>query len=99
MRSRAAVAAALASLVVAGSAWAQAPTRPVYDQQGHLVQTPFAPIPEPTHLTKAQATQIFFANGKVADWLGRYPRDKLVTETTFDRRSRGGTLQVWATPP
>jgi hypothetical protein len=95
---RAAVAAALASLVVAGSAWAEAPTRPVYDQQGHLVQTPFAPTPEPTHLTKAQATRSFFAKGKVADWLGRYPRDKLITETTFDRRYRDWTVKAWYTP-
>ena len=98
MRSRCAAAAALASLVVAGSAWAQAPTRPTYDQQGRLVETPFAPVPEPTHLTKARATAIFFAKGKVADWLGRYPRAKLITEATFDARYRDWTVKVWYTP-
>jgi len=83
---------------VAGSAWAGAPTRPVYDQQGRLVQTPFAPVDEPAHLTKERATELFFAKDKVADWLGRYPRAKLVSEATFDRRYRDWTVMVWYGP-
>ena len=85
-------------MVVAGSAWAGAPTRPVYDQQGRLVQTPFAPVDEPAHLTKERATELFFAKDKVADWLGRYPRAKLVSEATFDRRYRDWTVMVWYGP-
>jgi hypothetical protein len=90
-RLLAAVAFALA-LVPAAHA-APAPTNPVYDAQGHLVATPFAPPPERPELTAQEVTGIFLRNGKVADWLKRYP-PKPTTEATF--ANGNWTVNVWS---
>ena len=52
---------------------APAPTEPVFDEDGRLVETPFVPAEGGARLTEEQATAILFRHGKVADWLDRYP--------------------------
>jgi hypothetical protein len=69
------------------TAAAAAPSTPVYDSNGRIVQTPFAPTQEPRHLTEARATQIFLSYDKVADWLSRYPTRKRQVTATFEPKS------------
>ena len=52
---------------------ATAPAEPVYDEQGRLVEVPFAPPAGAARLTEKQATDILLRFPKVADWLDRYP--------------------------
>ena len=85
---------ALAVLAPAAQA-ATTPTRPVYDSQGRLVQTPFAPVAERPHLTKKRATAILLRDEKVAGWLKRYPRQGRVTDATFDKNRRDWKVGVW----
>src|SRR5437868_15371799 len=89
-------AAAFAALVLAPAAAAATPTAPVYDGKGHVIRTPFAPPPAKPILTAPRATKIFFADGKVAGWLARYPRKSWVWSTTFDRKARSWKVQVWS---
>ena len=59
-----------------------------------------SPSVEPPHLTKARATSLFLDYPKVADWVGRYPRDKyFTTEATFESAYRDWTVKVWWSPP
>jgi hypothetical protein len=60
------------------------PSAPVYDSNGHLIQTPFAPTPQKPRLTRARALAIFLADDKVADWLKRYPRAGRTMDATYD---------------
>jgi hypothetical protein len=92
---RVAFVALLVAAVLAPAAHAATPTRPVYDSQGRLVQTPFAPVVEPATLTEQRATTLFLADEKVADWLDRYPRDGRVTDATFDKERRDWEVGVW----
>jgi hypothetical protein len=67
-------AAVLAALALAPTGAAgQAPSAPVYDDEGRLVQTPFVPSPDAARLSEAAATRIALSHPKVADWLDRYP--------------------------
>ena len=86
------LAAVVAALVLAPAA-AAAPA-PVYDGEGNLVQTPFAP-PEPEpNLTEKRAVALFLKDPKVASWLERYPPDPT---TDADRRDDGNwTVRVWS---
>jgi hypothetical protein len=89
--------AALCALVLAPAALAaEAPTGPVYDGQGRLVQTPFAPPPPRPHLVAGQATQLFFAYPKVHDWLARYPRKSRVWQTEYDAKAHAWKVSVWS---
>jgi len=63
---------------------AAAPTNPVYDSNGRLVQTPFVPAGGGARLTKQRAIAIFLRDDKVADWLDRYPREGRITDATFE---------------
>ncbi len=63
---------------------AAAPTNPVYDSNGRLVQTPFVPAGGGARLTKQRAIAIFLRDDKVADWLDRYPRKGRITDATFE---------------
>ena len=74
---------------------ATAPTAPVYDAAGRLVETPFAPSAAPARLTEADAVKALLAVPKVAAWLDRYPPDP-TTDATFDRRTRSWTVHVWS---
>jgi hypothetical protein len=49
-------------------------------------------------LTKAAATKIFLEDGKVADWLARYPTKDRQVETSFDKGRRLWTVSVWWGP-
>ena len=71
-------------------------TGPVYDSRGRLVQTPFAPTVVPAKLNEKRATAIFLREGKVADWLDRYPAKDRVTDATFDKARRDWRVGVWS---
>ncbi len=100
MLARTAAAALAAGLLLAGSATAATtqPSRPVYDEKGRIVQTPFVPVQEAPRLTKAEATKLFLATPKVDDWVSRYPRKSLVTDATFDNTYRDWSVKVWSGP-
>jgi hypothetical protein len=85
--------AALCALALVPAAAAAGPTAPVYDNLGHLVQTPFAPTQPAAKLTAARATQIFLAHPNVADWLRRYPPDPQTEATLKDGI---WTVKVWS---
>jgi hypothetical protein len=83
---------------------AAAPTNPVYDSNGRLVQTPFVPASGRARLTKERATAVFLRNDRVADWLDRYPGRGRITDATFEpdaARCTSGTeggcwrVKVW----
>jgi hypothetical protein len=83
-------------LVAAASAHAaDAPTQPVYDAHGRIIETPLAPPEQPTVLTKERATAIFLANPKVRDWLKRYPTRDRVTDAQFNKDYRYWQVNVW----
>ncbi len=46
-------------------------------------------------LSEEQAVARFLAEGKVADWVSRYPRKGRVTQAEYDRRYRDWTVRVW----
>jgi hypothetical protein len=90
------LAAVVCALAVAPSAAAAtAPTAPVYDAKGHLVQTPFAEAAAVPQRTKERVLQAFERNPKVADWLARYPKKGLVDEETFDSKTSSWTVKIW----
>jgi hypothetical protein len=86
-------------LLASPASAATTPTGPVYDGQGRLVGTPFAPTREPTHLTKEQAIARLLAKPKVADWLGRYPRSSLIKDASYETRYRDWNVNVWTNVP
>jgi hypothetical protein len=90
------VLALLAVAVLAPAAQAATPTKPVYDSRGNLVQAPFAPTVAPARLTEKQATKIFLARSKVADWVDRYPERDRITDATFDKERREWKVGIWS---
>ena len=93
----AAVTAALVALAVGVSSAAAAttPTRPVYDDQGRLVQTPFAPAADEPELTEAEALEAFLANPRVRDWVRRYPESARSTNADYETETRDWDVGVW----
>jgi hypothetical protein len=87
-------AAAVCWLALAAPALA-APTAPVYDSEGNLVDTPFAPDPARAELSEREATSRFLADPKVASWLERYPRDPQ-TDAEYKRDDRRWTVKAWS---
>ena len=86
------LAALLVALVLAPAA-AAAPA-PVYDSDGNLVQTPFAPPQPEPKLDEERAVALFLKDPKVASWLERYPPNPT---TDADRRDDGNwTVRVWS---
>ena len=77
----------------AASAGTTAPSLPVYDKFGHVIETPFAPPAGQQRLTERSATAVFLAAPKVADWLRRYP-PKPTTQATF--KDGAWTVNVWS---
>jgi hypothetical protein len=73
-----------AAALYPGVALAGAPSNPVYDSHGRLIQTPFAPTQHHARLTRARALALFLGDDKVADWLTRYPRKGRTTYATYD---------------
>ena len=94
-----AVAALVAGLclALAHAAPAATPTAvgPVYDAEGRLVETPFAPSDAKPRLSEDAVVRAFRGVPKVADWLERYPPQPQV-DATFDRRTRTWTVHVWS---
>jgi hypothetical protein len=89
-------AAVFVALTLAGVAQAApAPTAPVYDDAGRLVETPFAPPAGGPRLTEPRATALLLAEPKVADWLDRYP-PRPTTDAEYDRRDGDWTVKVWS---
>ena len=93
-------AAALLALCMAPAATAgtttptTTPTAHVYDADGNLIETPFVPGIGEHRLTEARALALFREDGKVADWLDRYP-DDVTTDATFDDETRSWRVKVW----
>lgn len=88
---------AISGLAVAGAARAtttQAPTAPIYDSAGRLVDTPYVPQAK-AQLTKDEAVALVLRVPKVAHWLSRYPAHP-VTDATFDRQTRRWTAHAWS---
>ena len=91
-----ALAAALAALTFAAPAGAAtAPTEPVFDQEGRLVETPFVPSEGSARLTDKQAIAILFRVHKVADWLDRYP-PKPATAAEYRAATDDWVVKAWS---
>jgi hypothetical protein len=90
---------ALAGPAAAGAATTPAlttaPTAPVFNGNGRLVQTPFAPTVGSARLVDKRVLAIFKANPKVAAWLDRYPTKGLVDEETYDSKTQSWTVKIW----
>jgi hypothetical protein len=93
------VVSVLAVLIVAagsasnGAAAATTPTQPVYDDDGRLVETPFAPPVGAERLTEEEATEILLREPKVERWLDRYPPNP---QTDAEYRPASGDWEVKA---
>jgi hypothetical protein len=85
----------VAAFAVSSATAATTPTRPVYDAQGRLVQTPFAPVEDAPKLTEGEAMEAFLANPKVRDWVRRYPESARTTNAEFDNERRDWKAGVW----
>jgi len=70
-------------------------TAPVYDEQGHLIQTPFAPVASVARLTKAQVLAIVHADHKVKAWLSRYPKTGFSDQEGYDSTTHQWTVKIW----
>jgi hypothetical protein len=82
--------------VLAGpAAAATAPTAPVYDEQGRLVEVPFAPAEGAARLSEKQAVAVFRSHGKVAAWLDRYP-PKPQTDAEFRPATGEWVVKIWS---
>jgi hypothetical protein len=81
--------------VAAPAKAAPAPVEPVYDEQGRLVQTPFAPPAGAARLTEKQATEILMRFPKVADWLDRYP-PKPQTDAEYRPATDEWVVKAWS---
>jgi len=77
-----AVAAALGAIALATSAGVRAAPRPL----------------PPPRLSERGAIDRFLAEGKVADWVGRYPVRGRVSRAEYDGRYRDWTVKVWWGP-
>src|SRR5438128_11597306 len=82
-------------VVLAPAAHAAAPTQPVYDGQGRIIQSPLAPSKPPVRLTQGRATAIFLADPKVRKWLSRYPETGRTTDTQYSEKYVNWTIKVW----
>jgi hypothetical protein len=67
----------------------------VYDSQGRLVQTPFAPAADEPELTEAEVLEIFLAHPRVRDWVRRYPKSARSTNADYEPERRDWDVGVW----
>ena len=81
------LAVALAALALAGSALAA----------GNPPKLHGSLAPPSPRLKVAEVKRIFLQNGKVADWLRHYPRERQV-DATFVKATKLWTIKVWAGP-
>jgi hypothetical protein len=99
MRRLCAVVVGALALAPAAHAAATTVTQPVFDQKGHLIQTPFVPASN-ARLTKQRALALAEADPKVKQWLARYPVKKgFSDEETFDAKTSTWTVKMWLTQP
>jgi hypothetical protein len=71
-------------------------TEPVYDGQGHLIQTPFVPPPSSARMTEHEALAVARADGKVKAWLTRYPASSITDDESFDATTHAWTVKLWS---
>jgi hypothetical protein len=89
--------AALLLVAAPAARAAETPTAPVYDGKGRLIQTPFAPVSQDRRsLTESEAIAKFVAVGKVKSWLGRYPKDSLVKQATYESSYKDWEVKIWS---
>jgi hypothetical protein len=81
-----------AAIIICPDALAAPPTQPVYDNNGRIVQTPFAPAEQGAHLNEGRAKAIFLADPKVAHWLDRYPRGAPTVAASYEPDSQKCTF-------
>jgi hypothetical protein len=84
-----------AAFAVSSATAATTPTRPIYDAQGRLVQTPFAPVEDQPELTEQRALNAFLEHHKVRDWVGRYSKSGRTTNAEYDSERRDWKAGVW----
>jgi hypothetical protein len=90
---------ALVIVPAARAATTSTATVPVFDRNGHLIETPFAPSPNAAHLTKARVLAIAKHDPKVAAWLTRYPDEQGVQdEETYDPKTASWLVKIWLGP-
>jgi hypothetical protein len=89
------LAACLALVLAPAADAATTATGPVYDSNGNLIQTPYAPVPPPKRLTEARAVVLLMRDPKVADWLDRYPKRGRSVQGTFDEKRRDWHVRIW----
>ena len=68
---------------------------PVYDNEGRLVQVPFAPESGAARRTEQEALAIFKREPKVAAWLDRYP-PKPTSAAEYKPATDEWTLKLWS---
>lgn len=68
----------------------------MYDEQGRLVEVPYAPTAPRAVLTEQQALLAFMAVPKVKHWLERYPKKSLVKQATYDSSYREWDAKIWS---
>ncbi|MBI4172896.1 MAG: hypothetical protein HY511_09035 [Actinobacteria bacterium] len=96
--ARRAAALALVALAFAATAWAStAPTAPVYDGEGRLVETPLVPAAGTPRLTEDGVEARFLRHPKVARWLDRYPPQP-TADADFDAAAGSWRVRVWSGP-
>jgi hypothetical protein len=93
--------AALAALLV--GAFVLAPSAPAAGPPSSTITLAPAPsllTPKPKKPTRTEsnAVALFLAAGKVHDWVGRYPKESLVTEGDFDSLTAQWQVMVWSGP-
>jgi hypothetical protein len=88
-------AAVLCALAFASVGFAATSSGPVYDKQGNLVETPFAPGKKEPRLTEDAAVRAFRAEEKVKDWLARYP-PRPTTQAEYDDEARSWEVKIWS---
>jgi hypothetical protein len=76
------VSLALSTAALAGTGTTA--TQPVYDSKGHLIMTPFAPPPAHKRLSEAETKRMALAVPEIRNWLKRYPKKDIVTESSFE---------------
>jgi hypothetical protein len=91
----------LASVPAAAAAPAQTVTRTVTttERQIPFTQTQQAPAQAPRqNQTEAKVVTTLLAVPKVKDWVGRYPKESLVTQGTYDAQYMDWDVKVWSGP-
>ncbi len=84
------IVATLAGVLVAGSIAARAAAQESKPPVVRFTKKAAAP-----RLDEKRALRIFLGEGKVADWVGRYPRKRLTQQASFDRAGRFWKVNVW----